>query len=137
MELQSNVNDNRLVASPNDVSVELACEMSGFIRRDESLTWVGPTGQTVVSGSNRHQITYTNGTSPQGAANGSDILVPTRVSTLTISNPEPSDSGNYTCRVIETLQAVAIELIVNGSLSADSTTTRKSNNFNFAHLQYN
>ena len=129
VELQSNVNGNRLVASSSDVSVELACEMSGFIRPDDSLTWVGPTGQTIVSGSNRHQITYTDGASLQGAANGSEDLVPTRVSTLRISNPEPSDTGNYTCRVSEAFQAVAIELIVNGSLSADSTTTSKSNNF--------
>ena len=120
MELRSN-NGDKVTALSTDDSVELTCEMSGFIRQDESLTWVGPEGQTITSG-----ISFlNNASSPEAAADGSDVLVPSRISTLVISNPVASDSGNYTCRVSDTLQSVTIELFVNGSVTLDPMTPSK------------
>ena len=120
VELRSN-NGDKVTAFSTDNSVELTCEMSGFIRPDESLTWVGPEGQTITSG-----ISFSNNaSSPEAAADGSDVLVPSRISTLVISNPVASDSGNYTCRVSDTLQSVTIELFVNGSVTLDPMTPGK------------
>ena len=120
VELRSN-NGDKVTALSTDNSVELTCEMSGFIRPDESLTWVGPEGQIIMSG-----ISFSNNaSSPEAAADGSDVLVPSRISTLVISNPVASDSGNYTCRINETLQSVTIELFVNGSVTRDPTSSSK------------
>ena len=120
MELRSN-NGDKVTAFSIDNSVELTCEMSGFIRPDEFLTWVGPDGQTISSG-----ISFSNNaSSPQAAADGSALLVPSRISTLVISNPIASDSGNYTCRVSDTLQSVTIKLFVNGSVTLDPMTSSK------------
>ena len=120
MELRSN-NGDKMTAFSTDNSVELTCEMSGFIRPDESLTWEGPDGRIIMSGNSF----LNNASSPEAAADGSDDLVPSRISTLVISNPVASDSGNYTCRVSDTLQSVTIELFVNGSVTLDPMTSGK------------
>ena len=136
MELLSNTTKGGVLASSNDASVELACEMRQYIRPDNFLIWEGPGGQTITSGMNRHQIVFTDG-SLNEAANGNSDLVPSRVSTLIISNPEPADAGTYTCRVMGTAESISIQLVVNGSISANpgptvrslsDTTTGKSNN---------
>ena len=121
MELLSNSAEEKVQASSQDDNVELACEMRKYVRSDNFLMWEGPGSQTITNGINRRQIVFTDG-SPNQAANGSVNLVPSRVSTLVISNPEPADAGTYTCRVMGTSQAVTIQLVVNGSVSADPTS---------------
>ena len=119
MELQSN--DSITVATTDDTSTEMSCEMGAFIRPDSSLIWEGPGGQRITGGTNKHQIIFTNG-SPDSAVNSSFVLVPSRLSTLTISNPEPSDNGTYTCSVVGTDQAITVELVVlNGAGTTEST----------------
>jgi hypothetical protein len=112
------------MATVDDSTVVLECEMRAYIRPDSSLIWEGPGGRTIAGGTGKHQITFSNG-SPGTAANGSAVAVPSRVSTLVISNPEPSDAGTYTCSVMGTTEAVTMELTVNGSASL-STTSSKS-----------
>lgn len=107
--------------SSDDPAAVLSCEMRAYIRPDSSLIWEGPSGRRITGGTGKYQIVFSDG-SPGAAANGSDVLVPSRVSTLTITNPEPSDAGTYTCMVMETNEAVTTELIVNAS---QSTTTSK------------
>lgn len=124
MQLLSNTTEDRVHASSKDASVELACEMRQYIRPDNFLTWEGPGGQTITSGTIRHQIIFTDGL-PDEAANGSFHVVPSRISTLVISNPEPADTGTYTCRVMGTSQVVDIQLVVNGFDTTQSGTTSK------------
>ena len=118
-------------ATMNDSMVVLECEMRAFIRPDSSLIWEGPGGQRIASGTDKHQITFSDGSSLT-AANGGGELVPSRVSTLVISNPEPSDAGTYTCRVLGVTNAVvAIDLLVDdlsGMETTESTTANSSNN---------
>ena len=98
-------------ATIDDGVVVLECEMRAYIRPDSSLIWEGPGGQRIAGGTGKHQITFSDGS--QGtAANGSAELVPSRVSTLVISNPEPSDTVTYTCRVLGVTNPVAIDLLV-------------------------
>ncbi len=99
--------------------------MRAFIRPDSSLIWEGPGDRRIAGGTGKHQITFSDG-SPGTAVNGSAVLVPSRVSMLTITNPEPSDAGTYTCRAINTTEAVTMELIVNGSASISTITNSKS-----------
>ena len=108
-------------ATMNDSMVVLECEMRAFIRPDSSLIWEGPGGQRIAGGTGKYQITFSDG-SPMTAANGGGVLVPSRVSTLVISNPEPSDAGTYTCRVVGvTNAAVAIDLLVDGIRGIETT----------------
>ena len=111
-------------ATMSDSTVALDCEMRAYIRPDSSLTWDRPGGltQRIASGMGKHQITFSDG-SPGTAANGSGVLVPSRVFTLVISNPEPSDAGTYTCRVLGVTNAVVtIGLLVVDGLRGIETT---------------
>ena len=126
MELQSN--DSLIVTTTDEASVEMSCEMGAYIRSDSYmyLVWKGPGDQYIIDGIDKHQITFTDG-SPDAAAFGSFVLVPSRVSTLTISDPEPSDAGTYTCSVMDTDQAVAIELVVVNNISTTNSASTTSN----------
>ena len=110
-----------VLATVNDSSVELSCEMSQFIRPDDFLAWEGPNGQRIDRVTDKYQITFKNGR-PRSAADGSPVLVPSRVSTLKISNPVPSDSGSYICMVLGTNLRATIEVTVEG-LDTDMMTT--------------
>ena len=120
VELQSN--DSIIVATTDDISTEISCEMKAYIRPDSYLIWEGPDGQRITPGvTNKHQITFTNGT-PNASVNGDFVLFPSRLSTLTISNPEPSDNGTYTCSVVGTNQAITIELVVLNNVDTTNST---------------
>ena len=101
--------------------------MRAFIRPDSSLIWEGPGGQRITDRTGKHQITFSDGT-PDTAANGSAFLVPSRVSTLTITNPEPSDTGTYTCRVMGTNQAIVFNLLVTEAINFTNTIPNGLNN---------
>ena len=99
-------------ATMNDSMVALECQMRAFIRPDSSLIWEGPGGWRIAGGTGKHKITFSDG-SQDAAVNGTGVLVPSRVSTLVISNPKPSDAGTYMCRVVGVSNAVvAIDLLV-------------------------
>ena len=139
--LQSN--DSILVATNTNTSVEMTCEMSAFIRPDSFLIWEGPDGQTITPGpgveTSRYWITFTNG-SPNASVNGSFMLFPSRLSTLIISDPEPLDNGSYTCRVVDTDQAITIELVVlndNSDASGTDFTSTSSTTFSTERLADN
>ena len=120
VELLSN-NMSTVSATMSDSTVELECEMRAFIQPDSSLIWERPGGRRIAGGMGKYQITFSDG-SPMTAANGSGLLVPSRVSTLVISNPEPLDAGTYTCRIVNVSDAVvAIDLLVD---SLRGITTR-------------
>ena len=120
MELLSNASTIIATMKFNDTdTISLYCEMREFIRPDSFLIWEGPGGQIINGGMGKHQITFSNG-SVGAAINGGGMLVPSRVSTLTITNPNSSDAGTYTCRVIGTSEVITIELIVNGRTSTRS-----------------
>ena len=125
VELQTN--NSTVAPSVNDSSVDLSCEMSAFIRPDSSLIWEGPGGRRITDeGTGRYHITFSDG-SPEQAVNRSTELVPSRVSTLTVFNLEPSDAGDYTCSVIGTDQAITIQLILDDSEAIFAATAPSDN----------
>jgi len=81
--------------------------MTLYIRADEDLQWFN--GSTMITSG--RTVSYHNGTA--GAEqNGAIITIPGRVSVLTISNPQQSDSGTYSCRILGTEQSADIQLNV-------------------------
>ena len=120
VELLSNM--STVNATMNDSMVALECEMRAFIRPDSSLIWEGPGGQRIASGTGKHQITFSDGLQDAAVNGSAGVFVPSRVSTLVISNPEPSDAGTYTCRVVGVTNAVvAIDLLVDGIRGIETT----------------
>ena len=106
------VNISEVHTFDNATEVELSCEMSLYLRPDEDLQWFKD-GERIVSG-NRYIIIYTNGSRNRGQFGGT-ALVPTRVSTLIISEPQLSDSATYTCAIQDTVQSQNIALTVEES----------------------
>ena len=104
-------NFSELVTYDNETQVELKCEMSLYLRPDDHLQWFRG-GQLIASGTERYTITYSNGTSEPPGQFGESTVGPSRVSTLTISEPQLADSGTYTCAIIDTDQAEDFQLTV-------------------------
>ena len=105
--------EREISGSTADSEAVLRCEMTEFIRPDESLQWFRG-GQQITNGG-RHSIMYENGTADL-AQNGGFDLVPGRVSVLTISDPLLSDSGVYTCQIQGTVVSADIQLSITESV---------------------
>ena len=118
MGLQADVSN--VTAHISDSEVELECEMTLYIRPDEDLQWFRGS-ENITSETNRYTILYRNGLA--GAAqNGGNVTTPGRVSVLAISNPQLSDSGKYTCRILGTEQSADIQLTVESVTPPPSVT---------------
>ena len=100
--------------STADSEAVLRCEMTEFIRPDESLQWFRG-GQQITSGG-RHSIMYENGTADLAQNGGTDV-VPGRVSVLTVSDPVVTDSGVYTCQIQGTAVSADIQLSIQLSIT--------------------
>ena len=122
VDLSSKFNETIVTATTSDTTVELSCEMSAFIRPDSSLIWEGPDNQILTTGTGKYQITFSNG-SRDMAVDSSGTLVPSQVSTLTISNPEKSDQGVYTCSVMGTNKTIDLVIMINDAKTTPATTT--------------
>ena len=112
------------MGTTSDASVQLSCEMSAFIRPDTSLIWEGPDNQILANGT-KYQITFSNG-SRYTAVDGSGGLVPSRVSTLTISNPDKSDQGVYTCSIMGTNATIDLVITINDANTSTVPATTVS-----------
>ncbi len=109
------------MATTADSTVELSCEMRAFIRPDSSLIWEGPDNQRLTGGTGKYQITFSNGSS-NAAVNGALQLVPSRVSTLTVHDPEKSDQGVYTCSVMDSNKTIDLVITINDAKTTPVTT---------------
>ena len=96
-------------ASTTDSEAVLRCEMTDYIRPDESLQWFQ--GEQQITNGGRHSIVYEDGT-PFRAQNDVDDQVPGRVSVLTNSDPVVTDSGVYTCQIQGTAVSADIRLSI-------------------------
>ena len=99
-----------MIAFDNETSVELSCEMIDHVRPDDLFQWFGPDNQRITNG-----VSYTDGIEQVDGSIPPRPVDTTRISTLIISNPDTSDSGNYTCRVEGTNTSAVIELLVAGT----------------------
>ena len=124
VDLSSKYNETIVMATTSDASVKLSCEMSAFIPPDSSLVWEGPDNQILANGT-KYQITFSNG-SRYTAVDGSGGLVPSRVSTLTISNPDKSDRGVYTCSIMGTNATIDLVIMINDATTSTVPATTVS-----------
>ncbi len=120
VDLSSKFNETIVMATTADSTVELSCEMRAFIRPDSSLIWEGPDNQRLTGGTGKYQITFSNGSS-NAAVNGTLQLVPSRVSTLTVYDPEKSDQGVYTCSIMNSNKTIDLVMMINDAKTAPAT----------------
>ena len=113
------------MATTNEYTVELSCEMRAYIRPDSSLIWEGPSGRRITTETDKYQITFSDGL-PDTAVDGSGVLVPSRVSTLTIHDPEKPDQGVYTCSVMGTNKSIELVIMINDANTSPATTVTDS-----------
>ena len=85
--------------------------MREFLRPDGAFQWFKD-GELIDTASARYSLTFRDSEAENTSQSGLRVLVPGRVSTLSILGPRQSDSGNYTC-VVETT-GVDIRLQVEG-----------------------
>ena len=102
------INQGNVRVRDNVNDVSLSCEMSLYLHPDENLQWFRG-GQQIMN-TERHNITYTDGTGVGQIRE--DTVGSSRISTLVISEPRLSDSGTYTCAIINTENSQDIELTV-------------------------
>ena len=89
--------------------------MSDYIRPDDHLEWRRfGFRSSIVSGENRRQISYKNGTLKGQIGELRAGL--SRVSVLTISNPTLADSGAYVCTVMDQSTAISLEVMDSSEL---------------------
>ena len=118
---------NNLTVHTSDSKVELACEMTLYVRADEDLQWFRDS-EMIVSGTERYTVSYRNGLT-EAALNGGNVTIPGRVLVLTISNPQLSDSGTYTCRILGTEQSANVQLSVEDVFPATPTPSEVTPTF--------
>ena len=90
-------------------SVELQCEASGYIRPDSDIQWFKDDKQ--ITEGERYSIEFMDGR-PDAAQTGLNETTPSRISFLTISQVEESDTGLYKCQSLATGATATTHLFV-------------------------
>ena len=83
--------------------------MAGYIRPDNFLQWLRM-GEMIDGSSPKYTLEYTDGM--YVAQNGGVGRVRSRVIYLVIAEPEPVDSGVYTCQIMGTNVSTEVNLTV-------------------------
>ena len=92
------VQDVMAVTEGSTESVQLGCEMKGFLRPDEDLLWYKEHQLLIPSEGGRYSVTIKDGTLGAGQ-DGRNETVHSRLSVLNIKHPTASDSGVFSCKV--------------------------------------
>ena len=111
-------NSSEVTTLDNETSVELSCDMAGFIPVDTALTWYMNNQQ--VSVDNRVSVSYRDGSFLSGR--GFKNINKSVESILSFKPPQLTDSGTYECRIIgyEYLPTQTVVLVVEESMSGES-----------------
>lgn len=91
-------------------SVQLGCEMTGYLRPDQDLEWYKGSHLLPQEGGS-YSVIFKEGT-PGAGQNGGNGTVHSRLSMLNINNPTVADSGVYRCRIRGTKAEATMSLAV-------------------------
>ena len=93
-------------------SVQLGCEMKGFLRPDEDLLWYKGNTQLIPAEEGSYSAAVKDGT-PGTGQDGRNETVSGRLSVLSIKHPKVGDSGVYSCKIRGTDAVANILMTVN------------------------
>ena len=93
-------------------SVQLGCEMKGFLRPDEDILWYKEHQLLAPTEGGIYSVAVKDGT-PGAGQDGRNETVHSRLSVLSIKHPKASDSGVYSCKVRGTEAETNIFMTVN------------------------
>ena len=100
----------------NVSSVELSCDMAGYVPPVSDLQWFR--NDEVIQNSSNYTVLYRDGSRPSQGVSG---LGPSVLSVLVITEPGAEDSGEYQCRTVSLGLSESVQLIVLGQFG-DPTT---------------
>ncbi len=105
----------------NATSVELSCDMAGFIPADSALNWY--MNNELVSLNERVTVSFSSGSNQ--SSRGYNMPNSSSLSILTFTPPETTDSGLYECRITgyEFLPEQSIQLSVQAGSQDTAVTT--------------
>ena len=108
-------NETVVTVFDNSSSVELSCDMAGYIPENNALQWYR--NNQLVSVSSRVTVNYRDGL--RYASRGFNSVNRSVESVLKFSPPETDDSGIYECRIngYESLEQQTIQLTVLSSFT--------------------
>ena len=106
--MELNAVETEVTTQDNATNISLSCEMSLYLRPDDDLQWFR--GELITGNTEKYTIIYSDGSSLMGQFEG--VIGSSRISTLVISEPQMSDSGNYTCTIRDTEHSQDIQLTV-------------------------
>ena len=93
-------------------SVQLGCEMKGFLRPDEDLLWYKEQKLLIPTEGGTYSVIVKDGTLGAGQ-DGRNETVASRLSVLSIKHPKVGNSGVYSCKVRGTDAEANILMMVN------------------------
>ena len=91
-------------------SVQLGCEMTGYLRPDEDLEWYKGSHLLPLKDAT-YSVSFMEGT-PDAGQNGENGTVHGRLSVLNINNPTIADSGVYRCKIRGTKTEAIMSLAI-------------------------
>lgn len=91
-------------------SVQLGCEMTGYLRPDEDLAWYKGNYLLPLKGAT-YSVIFMEGT-PGAGQNGENGTVHGRLSMLNINHPTVADSGVYRCKIRGTNTEATMSLAI-------------------------
>ena len=107
-------------------SVQLGCEMKGYLRPDKDLNWYKD-GQLLPLDGVSHSVFVKEG-SPGAGQNGKNRTVHSRISVLSINDPSVVNSGVYSCQIRGTKMEANMSLTVaKSSLVGKKCSTSEEN----------
>ena len=121
--VQLNVNESSLIVNSNVSTVQLSCDMAGYVPPTSDLQWYR--NGSMLQNSSDYIILYRNGNRnallPSNSRAG-----PSVVSVLVITDPQVQDTGEYQCVIVSLNISDIVQLTVLAELTTTVTLTPSS-----------
>ena len=121
--VQLNVSESSLTVNSNVTSVQLSCDMAGYIPPSSHLQWYR--NGSMLQNNSDYTILYRNG-NRNALLPGALEPGPSVVSVLVITDPQVQDTGEYQCVIVSLNISDTVQLTVLAELTTTVTLTPSS-----------
>ena len=120
---QLNVNEWSVTVNSNVSSVQLSCDMAGYIPPSSHLQWYR--NGSILQNNSEYTILYRNG-NRNAQLPGASVAGPSVVSVLVITDPQVQDTGEYQCVIVSLNISDTVQLTVLAELTTTVNLTPSS-----------